>query len=425
MAELCLKNHDSGKRVFYLQFHVDYWDYIGWKDPYGSKESTARQREFIKLSANKSTYTPQVAINGRESKGNDIANDIEKGLRTDAEVEINITASQSGKDKIAVKYELDGISEPGRLLVCLVERGLVSDCKAGENKGKVLKHENSVRVFEALDITKDGKGEVKLALPSNVVLANTSIIAYVLSAKDGIIKGAEYLNTLDGAPQGDPLPGIAVIEYYSPSGDLDTCASVEKSLLETCEKFVHEGKPVSLIAYHVDNVLIHEMYDPLGLKACTERLKLFSKALGIKNPTMPVIAVNGLLCEEPGNAEKHIADALDSYSQTSVELSIASKTDKKIKVAYSIERVNAPLTLTICLVQKKIERTLGNDPANTVKSQHVNVVRSLATATIRRNSKGMLEISVPPDIDMSCSYIFGYTSDTDWRVTGGMQLTIE
>lgn len=52
--------------VLALSLHVDYWDYIGWTDTFGSPENTARQRGYAKAGGRKMVYTPQMIINGRD-----------------------------------------------------------------------------------------------------------------------------------------------------------------------------------------------------------------------------------------------------------------------------------------------------------------------------------------------------------------------
>ena len=52
-----------------LALHVDYWDYIGWKDPYGKRENSLRQRKLTQLQRLAFVYTPQVVLQGRDFRG--------------------------------------------------------------------------------------------------------------------------------------------------------------------------------------------------------------------------------------------------------------------------------------------------------------------------------------------------------------------
>lgn len=58
--------------VVVLAFHVDYWDYMGWKDPYGSSQWTVRQKAYVEALKLDTMFTPQVVVQGRaQCVGND------------------------------------------------------------------------------------------------------------------------------------------------------------------------------------------------------------------------------------------------------------------------------------------------------------------------------------------------------------------
>lgn len=55
----------SGSPAMVLVFHVDYWDYLGWKDPYGSSQWTVRQKAYIEALNQDTMFTPQLVVQGR------------------------------------------------------------------------------------------------------------------------------------------------------------------------------------------------------------------------------------------------------------------------------------------------------------------------------------------------------------------------
>src|SRR5438477_10316699 len=66
--------------VLALSFHVDYWDRLGWKDPFSSRAATDRQNRYAKLLALHTVYTPQIVVDGKwEAVGSDRA-DVERAL---------------------------------------------------------------------------------------------------------------------------------------------------------------------------------------------------------------------------------------------------------------------------------------------------------------------------------------------------------
>jgi hypothetical protein len=65
-ADRWLSTLKTRNDVVPLSFHVDYWDYIGWKDPYAQKAFTERQRVRVAAQNSRSVYTPQVMMNGQD-----------------------------------------------------------------------------------------------------------------------------------------------------------------------------------------------------------------------------------------------------------------------------------------------------------------------------------------------------------------------
>ncbi|MCB0357206.1 MAG: DUF1223 domain-containing protein, partial [Bdellovibrionales bacterium] len=63
-----LKNSNQLWQKFVpIVFHVDYWDYLGWKDPYSQPQYSARQRQYAKEWQSSSAYTPMLVIDGQET----------------------------------------------------------------------------------------------------------------------------------------------------------------------------------------------------------------------------------------------------------------------------------------------------------------------------------------------------------------------
>ena len=63
-ADALLDRLSSRNNVLALSLHVDYWDYIGWKDKFASPAHTARQQAYARAAGRRSVYTPQMIING-------------------------------------------------------------------------------------------------------------------------------------------------------------------------------------------------------------------------------------------------------------------------------------------------------------------------------------------------------------------------
>lgn len=138
-------------QVVPLAFHVDYWDYIGWKDRFASPTFSARQRLVADRNTASFVYTPQFVLDGRDIRRPWLGDNLAKHLG-----EINAQPSQFDisvdlktlKDRVdLVVHARNNGPHKAHFYVALFENGLSSEIKAGENAGKRLYHEFVVRQF--------------------------------------------------------------------------------------------------------------------------------------------------------------------------------------------------------------------------------------------------------------------------------------
>ncbi|PKI51150.1 hypothetical protein CRG98_028437 [Punica granatum] len=135
---------------------------MGWKDPYGSSIATVRQKAYVEALGLDTMFTPQVVVQGRaQCMGNDedaLLAAINSAPRFPAppfqatfqrpspdSLQVNLTGS------LRTKVDSNGVN----IMVALYESGLVTDCPAGENKGRVLSNDFVVRKLEKLCSVKD------------------------------------------------------------------------------------------------------------------------------------------------------------------------------------------------------------------------------------------------------------------------------
>ena len=89
-------------RVVPLAFHVDYWDYIGWRDPFSSPRWSERQRDYGRSLGLGTVYTPQLVIDGRSecvgSQEGDVRREIARALATPAAGRVELSVSRDGGD---------------------------------------------------------------------------------------------------------------------------------------------------------------------------------------------------------------------------------------------------------------------------------------------------------------------------------------
>lgn len=180
--------------VYVLSFHVDYWNRLGWTDPYSSEEFTQRQRAYASASGSNRVYTPQMVVNGtREFVGSkkDMANTaIVASLKQPSSVDVKLKNVKSPTgNTLVIDYEVRG-AKPGQMInVALVESPQANKVPRGENGGRTLRHVNVVRSFKTVAL-KQTSGKVELELPADVNAKNVKVIGYVQNARDRKIVGA-------------------------------------------------------------------------------------------------------------------------------------------------------------------------------------------------------------------------------------------
>ncbi len=141
-------------KVTPLAFHVDYWDYIGWKDKFSKSEYSDRQRKGAAFAGAGFVYTPQFVMNGRDFKGWDnsrLNESIEKNqkLASRANLSLNAVTLENGAIslKAGAQTTKPADAKNSDVFVAIYENKLVSQVKAGENSGRELKHDYVVREF--------------------------------------------------------------------------------------------------------------------------------------------------------------------------------------------------------------------------------------------------------------------------------------
>jgi hypothetical protein len=141
-----------GAQIIPLAWHIDYWDRLGWRDPFSSQLATARQYQY-KAALNLDTvYTPQLVVDGSgEMVGGDTksATDAIAAAAKNRHVDVRLTIDPSN-ERVEVELGKLPADEPVQLLVAVTEDDLVSHPTRGENAGRKLKHLGVVRLMKSI-----------------------------------------------------------------------------------------------------------------------------------------------------------------------------------------------------------------------------------------------------------------------------------
>ena len=136
-------------RVIPLAFHVDYWDHLGWRDPFSSHSWTQRQMAYVKQMNLASAYTPQLVVAGQKqlsaSRPDVLEQSIIAASQTAPVGKLAIEATRDSKAVVANVTATDGGNSD--LVVALIEYGVTTNVGGGENKGRSLVDDAIVRGF--------------------------------------------------------------------------------------------------------------------------------------------------------------------------------------------------------------------------------------------------------------------------------------
>ncbi len=153
--------------VLALSFHVDYWNYLGWRDPYSSAEATQRQHDYASALRRRTVYTPQMVVDGKLQGIGSYTGVIDGHIRlrqkaADDRVAVSITGGANA-ETLTVTLKGDG-GRTGDCAVWLVyfDKKHTTAIPRGENAGKTLSYYNVVREFRRVADYRDADLEIDL-----------------------------------------------------------------------------------------------------------------------------------------------------------------------------------------------------------------------------------------------------------------------
>lgn len=154
-----------------LSFHVDYWNYVGWRDPFSSTRWSERQREYGTKLNRRFVYTPQIVVDGQEESIGSRRARIETLIAAARkERKLAITVSHPDDDSLRVSIGRgggDGGTEsdaPATIWVALYDAMHATTIGTGENKGTTLTNANVVRTLERVGTWRGRPMEITVAL---------------------------------------------------------------------------------------------------------------------------------------------------------------------------------------------------------------------------------------------------------------------
>lgn len=153
------------KQYFPIALHVDYWDYLGWKDRFARSENTRRQQRYARELRDRAVVTPAIFVNGMHWRGwrsGDVPHD---NSRSSGRLVLDISGSS-----IRATFRSIDPPPPGlKLDVAIVGMGLTTRIRRGENAGRHSRHE--FVLLEPVEMTATAPGQWKGEMPAGTSIA--------------------------------------------------------------------------------------------------------------------------------------------------------------------------------------------------------------------------------------------------------------
>ena len=156
LAALARDAAGAWREVIALELHVDYWNQLGWTDPFSSAAFTARQQRYADAFGKSGVYTPQAVIDGAAEL---------VGSREQAARERIAAAAEAPKAAVALARRGDQLDvavsdvpdgEEADVLLAVTEEGLSTAVTRGENRGSTLAHGPVVRSLSKIGAVAGG-----------------------------------------------------------------------------------------------------------------------------------------------------------------------------------------------------------------------------------------------------------------------------
>lgn len=188
----------GGAEVITLALHVDYWNYLGWKDEFSSAAFSARQNDYTNKLKIDTNYTPQMIVDGRTQF---VGSDSGKAMNAIME------AAKSPKAKVEISGDLDKLKidvsdipkhKNAGVFLAVAESNLASNVKRGENSGKFLEHTSVVR--ELKEIGEISSSDARFSNETSVKILpewkreNVKIVVFVQENESRKILGVNRIN---------------------------------------------------------------------------------------------------------------------------------------------------------------------------------------------------------------------------------------
>ena len=198
-ADAILGDLASRDDVIALSFHIDYWDYLGWKDTFSSPEATKRQKQYARFLGARGVYTPQMVVGGVDHVVGSRRGRVEELIEAVAAREsptLEVSLLAGGPDEVLVRLGAGQADPTRKSAIWLVrfDAEQIVPIERGENAGRTITYHNVVRDIERIGWWKGEALELSLELDDLREGGRDGCAIIVQNGSHGQVLGAAQMN---------------------------------------------------------------------------------------------------------------------------------------------------------------------------------------------------------------------------------------
>ena len=186
----------EGADVITLSEHVDYWNQLGWIDPFSSGLYTSRQQNYAR-SLRSEVYTPQMVVDGSVAFVGSDSRKAFEAIRTAAKAPKAAIELGCGANPMSLRVRIDNMAGgDANVVLAIAESGLQSSVSRGENRGRLLPHSSVARRMAVVGRVKKHQSltaEPGIALENGWKAGNLSAVAFLEDRANLSILGAAQI----------------------------------------------------------------------------------------------------------------------------------------------------------------------------------------------------------------------------------------
>jgi hypothetical protein len=196
LSKLGRESFDGG-RVIPLAYHVDYWNHLGWRDPFSSAQWSARQNEYARAIKSAQVYTPQVVVGGRAqmvgSAEAHVRGEIERQLERQERGFIAIDRVTRNGDSLQIDVRARVDAGRANVMIALFENAITTSVASGENARRELTNDFIVRWESRVKEigTAEEKATITIPLSKDWNAGNLGVAAFLQDPKSLAIQAAD------------------------------------------------------------------------------------------------------------------------------------------------------------------------------------------------------------------------------------------